>query len=112
MAKRSIKATFSNGVIITRTTTLALTHAWRFVGRHHPDNASQSGGDICLTGFASSRALAAKAMSSESRHVTKPSHWNKNKVGETVSTEIVEVETADKPRDDGTAIEPGHEPGA
>lgn len=57
---RKIQATFSDGRTISRTTTLPLTHAWRFWGTY-PDGSSAG-----CSGFASSAELAAKAIVSDS----------------------------------------------
>jgi hypothetical protein len=87
MAKGTkIVARFSDGAAIERTTTLGLTHAWRWYGLR--DDKTQTGN----SGFASSREKATAALNSDSGYVTKPSKWNNGKVGTLTFSEVVEVE--------------------
>lgn len=89
MAKGTkIKATFSDGYTITRTTSLNLTHAWRYEGKRH--DGSRGGN----AGFSGSRTLAEQALASESAYITKPSKWNNNKTGQLTFAEVAEVEKA------------------
>lgn len=79
MAKTKISAKFSDGSEIKRTTTLGLTHAWRFVRKRTDGTLGGS------TGFAGSQEKAEAAVRSEAN---KSVRWSG---GEIVSTEVVPV---------------------
>lgn len=87
---RKVQATFSDGLILTRTTTLPLSYAWRYWGTFG------NGTPHSQTGFASSEALAAKAIQSESAYMRTGQYNSRRRIrnakpGHLAGSEIVAV---------------------
>jgi hypothetical protein len=94
--KTKVTARFSNGIVIERTTTLPLTHAWYWRGLRHPENTAKNDGNAKASnsGFSSSRERAEKALAADAAYISKPTHWNNHKPGTLIFSEVVEVERA------------------